>query len=805
MNSTRRTFLQQGLGCIALQCVHQQRGGIASALLPAVTATPNSQQHTSISTCFGISDSGQLLDTLSYYRVPAAETSEDRLCFDISNNRIACSLNTRGLLERFAIQTGVEPVETRATPVGAYMDKVLCRYGPWPISVRIDDAEPVRLDHLPQPEVHLYDNLLPRFTWVADTVTISLLAFAPRSVAEAPRAICGIVNLSLSSESRSKKVCLSVEQRSSSLPEEEASAMPAPSAGILDGTADNWAKPPAESIFDLQAGKTVDFAFAFLIAADPQELAATCNQVKGRSAQQWLTETLAYHRSRYGRLTIPEAPFFAELQVRAAELTRQSLLLNTDGSFGGSFNGSDLPEASNIWMRDCFYSSLPQSLFSPELCAKAILFLLDHSIPTHVLGEHIDRLDRFPGAAAVTNSLGNSVSGIVLAGSYYASTGDREFFLSHPEVLSRSAEILDAVLASRREDVFLFPSFYVSDGEARGDYHTGSNISVWCAFRSLARLADEVYRRPDLAIVWRAYADRLHQAILDNCVVQEKEGPRFVEGAMQDHTKIMGHDGEESDVTLAPFYGFCEADDERYLNAARMAVSPPNPYLIPELEGIWWYAHGRWSSATFPGWITALAASFTEEELQHHLERIRTLTDADGSFWWWPYRHDSNLDSRHPLRGSSKCGWAAGTYTCFFLRHVLGLLVDVPSRRLAFRPFTPWREFRWEQCRIGSVEFDCGFLHKDGTCRMHIRNRWKEPLEVMLEMILPNQIDEEEVNISGGKHTTSWAGLRYHHPSRIVMSTLVPGEEIQFWISSVVGTDVSCNQRSSRLSSRRAG
>jgi hypothetical protein len=209
-----------------------------------------------------------------------------------------------------------------------------------------------------------------------------------------------------------------------------------------------------------------------------------------------------------------------EAEATKAELSRSSATswlnktLDTQSRFGGSFNGSDLPSASNVWLRDCFFNSLPQCLLSPELSSQAILFFLQWSIPSRPQGEHADR---FPGATGVTNSLGNTVAGIVLAGTHYSNNGDKEFSLQHPEILSRSVEILNQVLASRREEVFLFPSIYVSDGESRGDFHTGSNIFVWRAFCSIARLADEVYQQPDVASVWRGHAVRLREAILSNC------------------------------------------------------------------------------------------------------------------------------------------------------------------------------------------------------------------------------------------------------------------------------------------------
>jgi hypothetical protein len=730
VTASRRAFLQS-IALLTMQTSGLQHGGAVAAMLRALEGRqdrfPARESQDAIS--FGVGPNQQLLDLVSHYAVPKTLSSQDRLCFDVSNNRISCSINAHGLLERFAIQVGVSPVEARGTPAGAYVEKVLFRASAWPILISIGGAKPVRLDELQQPEIYLEDNLFPRYEWTLGPWKLRMLAFAPQVQAQRPRAVCTVWSVHTMGNAELPSVQIMLGEIGSML---------------SDGAKQNF---PAKALCDqggkwseLVSGERLTLAvngpksLAMLLASDSEELSNTQTEIASQSCSVWLDKTKEYRRSRYGVLSIPDGTFYAELYTRAAELSRQSLLLNTEGRFGGSFNGSDLPAASNVWMRDCFYSSLPQTYFAPDLCSAAILFFLRWGIPSRTLGDHADH---FPAATGVTNSLGNSVAGIVLAGAYYASSGDKDFFLKHPEVMSRSLEILDQVLVSRREDVFLFPSIYVSDGESRGDFHTGSNIFLWRAFCSIARIIGEVYGYPEVASIWSAHANRLRDAILSNCVSIEGGHNRFVEGSMQDHTKIGGHDGEESDVTLAAFYEFCNPDDDAYINAAREAISRSNPYAIEALEGIWWYAHFKWSSATFPGWTTALASSRTEEELARHLERIRTLTDADGSFWWWPYPHDASLHPEHPLRLNSKCGWAAGVYVCFFTRQVLGLAVDAAKRTLAFRPFSPWNEFTWKSCRIGTIECDCSYSHREGEILLTIRNRMAHPMEITLQALLP--------------------------------------------------------------------
>jgi hypothetical protein len=239
---------------------------------------------------------------------------------------------------------------------------------------------------------------------------------------------------------------------------------------------------------------------------------------------------------------------------------------------------------------------LAMSLFNPALCADAIPYFLQWAKPTQTTGPG---RSRFPGATTVSQSLSNSVSGLSLAGAYYRATGDRPFFISKPEILAQARKIFDEVLHSRRGEVMLFPSMYFSDGEARGDFHTGSNIAVWFAFSGMAQVAAEAYHDERLADEWATMAQTIKEAVNNHCVGDSSLGKRFFEGANTDGSKIAGHDGEESETTLMPFYGFCRADDQRILNHATLAMTSENPYYSSELDAIWWY-NSSWRSAPSP-------------------------------------------------------------------------------------------------------------------------------------------------------------------------------------------------------------
>jgi hypothetical protein len=318
---------------------------------------------------------------------------------------------------------------------------------------------------------------------------------------------------------------------------------------------------------------------------------------------------------------------------------------------------------------------------------------------------------------------------------------------------------------------------YVSDGDSRGDFHTGSNLIVWYSFRNMARIAWDVYHDKHLASEWELYAEKVKADLLEHCLGNGPLGKQFYEGATADWTFILGHDGEESDTTIMPFYGFTEVDDPACINHARVGLSPINPYYAPVLEGIWWYDTAWWGT-TFPGFTTALAGIKNEKELEEKLDHIRQLTDLDGSIWWWPYRYRETNRSG-VVREPGKSGWAAAVYLCKFVHDVLGLRVDLPDRKISFRPFSPWPQFTWKNCRLGRGVFDAEYLQRQGQIMAEITNRNNESFEGLVEVVLPESTSPVDCKVNGRMTDNFKAAQRYDRPSVRVTSAIPSGKALR--------------------------
>lgn len=678
------------------------------------------------SECFGVLPGGRNRDPGSLYRFDTGGGAP--LSFDVSNNQILCSLDAHGDLNRLCVNTAVLPLPANAISGGVYTAKLQVRGGPWKITI---DGSPEG-----QPgdtEVSLLGGVVPEFRRRQGALEIRQVSFAPVDTEkpwDSPRAIYSALLLE-----NQGSVDLSLRLQCDGLPGVESSGH----ARFV---------PLGEQAIILPAGGSGVLEAAVLLDSSQEGLDLAEKRVKGKAGTEWFAETSAWLAAGYGSLQLTKDPFAGEVAVRYAELCRQSFLRLPGGAFGGGFMGSDVDHRDNNWNKDTYYNVLGASDAHPLLCRDAIPFYFAHGLPAKPIARG---LARFPSGAPVTQSLSLAVAPVVLAAHYYRLTGDRTFFERSSMFFERMSERLEEVLATRTGEPFLFPSMFISNGDSRGHYHTGSNVVAWFAFTGAARLATEVFGDEVAAARWRGVAERMRQSIWETCRKEGPLGPQFVEGVYEDGTYVPGHDGEETDTTLMPFYGFCPPDQPELIRHAKVGLSPLNPYYTRELDGIWWHNHGGFRPATAPAWATGLASAGSREELAARLLRFRELTDLDGSLWWWAYRYGEK-DRRAVLRGngSTKCGWAAAAYLLRFRGSVLGLEADAAARTLQVAPFLPGEGYRWQCAALGAACFDLAYEQREGMARVRIRNRNRESYRLSVRLSSLN--------------STSFAGLESTRP-----------------------------------------
>lgn len=501
-----------------------------------------------------------------------------------------------------------------------------------------------------------------------------------------------------------------------------------------------------------------------------------------------------------GRLVMPDDPMSAAVFERAVYQGLSAIGMDEAGEIVGS-NWGTFPTTRQIWMKDMYYSYLPMSLLNPQFFLEGCLWFLKYGIRP--------RGAKYEGG--IYHSVSNALTSVIMGSVYYEKTGDTEFFRENPEVFEKFCAILDGTMALKGEECYLIPSLWISDALSLGKYHTGTNICVWKAFSGCARIAEEAVRRADLAQKYGEFAEKVKADIETYMTMEGKFGRQYMEGIggltpetqksyptkayekkyvdqamvfltdVNDGRKInlVMHDGEESDTTLIPFYGYKPYDDAVLRNYLKFTMSTENPTYGTQCRGIKW---GCESGATFPGYSTGFAGIVDEETMngdRGYMRELKHLADLDGSWWWWPYKCGKETGEVNRLNCCGKCGWASGVVGAMMITQILGLDYDGPSRTLHFRPFSPSGSFLWTDARIGGALVDAEYLctaEKDAGTTVQEKyvslvNKNKDAIRVELEVVTDGKPSGYEGEVEEGK----FLGKRTVKLGRIVEA----GEKMQ--------------------------
>ncbi|MFA5058443.1 MAG: hypothetical protein WC485_10040, partial [Opitutaceae bacterium] len=461
--------------------------------------------------------------------------------------------------------------------------------------------------------------------------------------------------------------------------------------------------------------------------------------VNARGFLSWLLESQRYYRGMLGRLRTPAEPYLAEFYERSVMQGLQCLAESGTGAIvGGSWGGY----ATRLnWTKDIYHSALPFMTLDPALGEKVIAWFDLHGVrPVRTALRELPETKTLELPGGVSHSVGLSVAAPLLAGVLYDHTGDAGPFLRHPEWKANWARVLDAVLATRRDpDIWLVPTHFVSDGAVLADYHTGSNVCLWRALSGYARLLGEVWKDAPGAKRYGAAAAKVKAALLEKTVVAGPAGRQFIEATWRDgRPPTMESDGEESDTTLMPYFGFLPYDDEAYLNYMQFSMSAANPRFTPELGSLTWESS---IPSTAPGYSKGLCAGLDRESLfgdQGFFTNLRRVTDADGCLWWWPYGSGAFTRSK-PGRAAylyvGKSGWSASVNALLISSRFLGVSYDAPRREFRFAPLAATGDFTWQDLPMGNEHFDVAYTRTPSGARAIINNRNEHALT--LEATLP--------------------------------------------------------------------
>jgi hypothetical protein len=512
-----------------------------------------------------------------------------------------------------------------------------------------------------------------------------------------------------------------------------------------------------------------------VILAAPGE--GVAEAVNARGTLAWLADTQRYYRSLTGRLSTPDQPWLGEFYERMLLQAFQSIGQAGSGRIAGS-NWGSVPATRMIWTKDFYYSALPLMAADPVFAEKLVTWFDLYGVRPS--GNQV-RSDQRPAPGAPCGGVGHSISLAVaaplLAGVLYDRTGDAALLRRHPEWKAHWGQILDAILATRvAPDTWLFPTRFISDGPVKGDLHTGSNICVWRALVAYARMLDEAWQDPAAAATYRAAAAKVKASLLTRTVIDTPQGRAFIEAVNLDgKVTRMESDGEESDTTLAPFYGLLPADDPLYLATMRFAMSPDNVSFRPALHAISWEND---IPSTSPGYNKGLGAAVDAAGLfgEHGAyTEMRRLTDGDGSIWWWSYGTQKQPRYGSPIRAYmdiGKAGWTAGVHSALFPSRFLGLAYDAPTATLTFAPLPAIGAVDWQDLPMGNARFTVGCAYQSKTTRATITNPNAHPVRVVVSVPVPQGGGAVATAVDGVPVNDAVIGVRLGQKVATVMRNL---------------------------------
>lgn len=459
-----------------------------------------------------------------------------------------------------------------------------------------------------------------------------------------------------------------------------------------------------------------------------------------------------YLIGKYGQLEIPTNPELATLITRKAANALNSISESTNGKVVGANWGSS-PVVDRTWLRDMFYASLPAIYFDHELAKKVILWFVQYEIKP--------KGGKFNGG--IQHSVENSLNSAILLTLYLTETNDVEFLKQNLQMWEHILYVVNYLIARRDSKFGLIKSQWISDGIALGEFHTGTQITFWTAVNGIGKIYREVLNQSDEAKRYEEIADELKKQILEYCLIENNQGrKRFIEGVnpengelatdlkqyqtdivdqgldfltrviKEDKITLEFHDGEESDTTLAPFYGFNDVLEGYYLETLQFASSSDNPTYSKLSKGISW---GDQSEATFPGYITLLMGTVNDHsKFMEKIDILEKLTDLDGSWWWWPYEVGSSGDNVMRFNHCGKCGWSDGSFSVLMIKNVLGIEFDAQKDLLKIRPLTVIPSFNWNDFPLtDNLKVNLSYQSESGQQKLIANLHGAEQRKVTLE------------------------------------------------------------------------
>ncbi len=368
----------------------------------------------------------------------------------------------------------------------------------------------------------------------------------------------------------------------------------------------------------LSAGGEERVCFYFGLGFEEVGAVTAAKEMYRRGFDYELSTTVKWLKSRMKRAGDPHVE----------QILNQNLFFNFFFASGKTLDTEELVLVTSrspryyvsaaYWDRDSLLWSFPSILLADPAYARK---MLDYVFTTQIknIGIHsryIDGTVLEPGF-----ELDELCAPILVLYNYIKHTGDY-YIINLPEY-RRGIEYILSILEEHWDegtglyDTFLQPT----DDTIVYPYLTYDNILVWRLFKNLAELYDSAGQAMQ-ATKLSCKADKVRKAILDRCVV-ECEGRRMFAWSVDYNGNFNIYDEPPGSLLLAAYLGFCNYEDEVYLNTVRKIKDPSYEYSFAGCN----IAEIGCAHAPHP-WILSLCNSLLCGQ-KEHVRQILLKTDMD--------------------------------------------------------------------------------------------------------------------------------------------------------------------------------
>lgn len=319
----------------------------------------------------------------------------------------------------------------------------------------------------------------------------------------------------------------------------------------------------------IEKGQTQEMVFFWGLGFEEVAAATSAKEMLRRGWDWEYKRTAVWLDKRVQQMPTPTLTGIYNTNLFFCIFYSTGITLDTEELVCATSRGTRYYVSAAYWDRDVLLWAFPAILDADHELAENILHYI-FGRQRKNLGIHsryIDGTVLEPGF-----ELDELMSPIIALESYVEQTGDKEI-LEDGRVQKGIRQILKTLGSMRHPEIALYETFLQpTDDEIIHPYLTYNNVLVWRSLNALSKLYPQKYA--SLASV----AEEVRTMVYEHCVFHDKNGNPYFGWSVDLKGQHNVYDEPPGSLQLLPYYGFCAATDEIWLNTVSMIRSSAYEY-----------------------------------------------------------------------------------------------------------------------------------------------------------------------------------------------------------------------------------